>query len=216
MVAKKLLAELPDKTQLKNLCQSLAMLDAIMQPEWDYRYSSFNSKWNAGEMLATMRNGGGDEYYTFFNEHGAIIKGFDHESEMNLCDEPEEVWKGVLDDVPKEFESFTADEAFPREYTTFCLWLLDAEGVWKTGDIQYSEKGETADGSGWLLFLLDGVPETYCNWAKGYYGKDFDVEIVEKIYRRNPLTEEIIKALNPKRSLADLREDIEEIDYPLL
>ena len=55
-------------------------------------------------MLAMMRNGGGDEYYTFFNEYGAIIKGFDHESEMNLCDEPGEVWKGVLDNVPKEFE----------------------------------------------------------------------------------------------------------------
>ena len=216
MVAKKVLTELPNKAQLKYLCQSLAMLDAIMEPEWDFRYCSFNAKWSAGEMLAMMRNGGGDEYYTFFNEYGAIIKGFDHESEMNLCDEPGEVWKGVLDNVPKEFEFFLTDEAFPREYTTFCLWRLDSEDVWKTGNILYPENDEKADGSNWLLFLLDGKPETYRDWAKSYYERDFDIEIVEKIYRREPLTEEIIKVLNPKRSLADLREDAKEIDYPLL
>ena len=216
MVAKKILTELPNKTQLKYLCQSLAMLDAIMEPEWDFRYSSFNAKWNVGEMLATMRNGGGDEYFTFFNEHGVIIKGFDHESKMNLCDEPEEVWKGVLDNVPKEFESFLADAAFPREYTTFCLWYLDSEGVWKTGNIQYPENDEAADGSDWLLFLLDGKPETYRDWATGYYEQDFDTEIVKNFYRCEPLTEETVEALNPKRSLADLRADAEEIGYPLL
>lgn len=215
MVAKKVLSELPNKPELKKLCQSLAMLDAIINPNWESRYSSFDSHWGAGETLATMRNGGGDEYFTYFNERGVVIKGFDHESEMNLCDEPEEVWKGVLDEVPYEFESFLTDEAFPREYTTFCLWRLDADEIWKMGKIEYPNDKETADGSDWLLFLLDGKPETYRDWAKDYYERDIDFEIVEKIYRGEPLTKQMVEALNPKRKWADLEADIVEIDYPL-
>ena len=36
---------LPDVTRLKRLLQSLAMLDAILMPEWEYRYYSFNAHW---------------------------------------------------------------------------------------------------------------------------------------------------------------------------
>jgi hypothetical protein len=68
---------------LKKLCQSLATLDAIMSPEWEYRYYSFNSKWAEGEMMASMRNGSGDEYFILFNSEGAIMKGFAHESSMS-------------------------------------------------------------------------------------------------------------------------------------
>lgn len=216
MVAKKLLNDLPNKSELLKRCQSLAMLDAIVEADWESRYSSFNSKWDEGEMLATMRNGGGDEYFTFFNESGVIIKGFDHESVMSPCGEPEEIWKGILEEVPREFETFLTDEAFPQEDTTFCLWRLDSEDVWKTGNIEYPNDDESADGSNWLLFLLDGNPKSYLKWARDYYDRGFDTETVEKIYRREPLTDEIIKTLNSKSNLADLKEDIEEIGYPLL
>lgn len=216
MVARKMLICLPNKSDLQKLCQSLAILDAIIEPDWEFRYSSFNSKWSAGEMLATVRNGSGDEYFTFFNKDGVIIKGFDHESEMNVCDEPEQVWKGVLNDVPNEFEKFLTDKAFPREYTTFCLWRLDSEGDWKTGNIQYPKDSETADGSSWLLFLLDGKPETYLDWATDYYERSLSAETVERIYRHKPITEEMIRSLNPDRSLEDLKEEIEEIGYPHL
>ncbi len=102
MPSQSTLANLPDIAALQSLLQSLAMLDAVLCAEWEYRYYSFDSKWGAGETLATKRNGAGDECFMFFNQHGAIIKGFDHESKMNLCDEPEEVWKNVLDEAPKE------------------------------------------------------------------------------------------------------------------
>ncbi len=50
-----------------------------MSPEWEYRYYSINSKWDEGEMMASMRNGSGDEYFILFDSHGAIMKGFDHD-----------------------------------------------------------------------------------------------------------------------------------------
>ncbi len=62
MVQKQRLASLPDVESLKQLSQSLAILDAIMSPDWEFRYYSFNSKWSEGEMMASMRDGSGDDY----------------------------------------------------------------------------------------------------------------------------------------------------------
>ena len=75
MVTKKQLASLPNVESLKRLTQSLAMLDAIMSPEWESRYYSFNSKWGEGEMMASMKDGSGDECFILFNPHGAIVNG---------------------------------------------------------------------------------------------------------------------------------------------
>ena len=164
-------------------------------------------------MMASLRTGGGDEYFILFSRHGAIIKGFDHESAMSLCDEPETVWKGVLDQVPKEFQNFLQEPAFSPEYTTFCIWRLNGESEWKAGEIEYPNGDATRDGSEWLLFLLDGKTETYCDWAEDYYEQEINCETVEMIYQHEPLTEEMVKTLNPERKFADLKEDIEEIGY---
>src|ERR1700722_13099293 len=72
---------LPEVGGLRRLSQSLAMLDAILCPEWQYRYHSFNANWAAGEEMASMRNGCGDDYFIVFSGADAIIKGFAHESE---------------------------------------------------------------------------------------------------------------------------------------
>ena len=58
------------------------MLDAIIMPEWDYRYYSFNSKWSAGQEMASMRNGQSDAWFCVFSDVGVFFKGFDHESHM--------------------------------------------------------------------------------------------------------------------------------------
>jgi hypothetical protein len=89
------LSDLPDLERLEKLSQSIAMLDAILSPEWDYRYFSFNSKWDESklERMASMRNGSGDEYFLIFSPQGAIMKGFDHESAMSPWSRvPKEVW----------------------------------------------------------------------------------------------------------------------------
>ena len=47
MISTRDLSGLPDIDALKRLMQSMAMLDAILSPEWEYRCYSFNSKWGA-------------------------------------------------------------------------------------------------------------------------------------------------------------------------
>jgi hypothetical protein len=48
------------------------MLDAIMSPEWEWRYYSFDSRWGPGEEMASMRNGSGDAYSIVFSSAGRV------------------------------------------------------------------------------------------------------------------------------------------------
>ena len=215
MVTEKRLTIIPNIPSLKILCQSLAVLDAIMSPEWEYRYYSFNSKWDKEKMMASMRNGSGDEFFILFNSHGAIMKGFAHESTMSpWASDAEEVWPGVLDQVPSEFADFLSEPAFSMSETTFCIWRRTEDESWQTGEIQYPE-GADPDGSEDLLFILDGDPETYREYAEQYYECGVDLESVISIYDHQPLTLGLVKKLNAGASLESLTSDLEEIGYPV-
>src|SRR5579859_6032415 len=114
---------LPPPEALRRRCRSLAMLDAILSPEWEYRYYSFNSRWAKGEMMASMRDGSGDTYFILFTAAGVALKGYAHESALAGYNvENRRPYPGVLDDVPPEFERFLKEPAFSMDFTTFCLW----------------------------------------------------------------------------------------------
>ncbi|MEM7585224.1 MAG: hypothetical protein AAF560_17675 [Acidobacteriota bacterium] len=204
------LARLPAIEELRELCQSLATLDAILCPEWEYRYFSFNATWAPGEMLSSMRNGEGDDWLILFSERGAIMKGFVVDSEM-ASGSP---WPGVLDAVPEDFSSFMAEPAFATDQTTFCLWRRAAGGTWEAGPVDYPASKDP-DGSAKLLRFLDGEPETYRQWGEEYFGNRLNPKAIEQVYRHDRLTEFLVRSLNPKARLRTVREDIEAIGYPL-
>jgi hypothetical protein len=216
---------LPDVKQLRRLLQSMAMLDAILCREWEFRYYSFNSKWAVGEELGSMRNGQGDQFFALFNAAGCFIKGFDHEAEMSpFRSSPDRVWPGVLESVPEEFAACLTEPAFAINETTFCTWRRHYETEWQIGDIAFPTCDDP-DGSEYLLSALDGRPETYRNWAVAYFNKPFlTVEMVQHLYEQRPLTNELIAVLtqdiiiedegNPHLMVADLEDDIQEIGYP--
>ncbi len=197
MPVKATLEKLPDIETLRLLTQSLAMLDAIMSPDWESRYHSFNAHWGGDEMMASMRDGAGNDYFILFNPHGAVIEGFDHESEMSpfASTDGETIWPGVLDSLPTEFTAITTDAAFSVQETTFCIWRRWEDEYWQTGTIEYPDGEAEADGSGWLLFLLDTKPETYWEWAKDYYEADLALSAIGHIYAHKPLTDGIIYSL---------------------
>ncbi len=207
---------MPNIENLEVLCKSLAMLDTIMSPEWEYRYFSFNAKWGDGERLGSMRNGSGDDYFVYFNDEGALIKGFDHESEMSpYANDKLSVWQGVVDGVPEAFLEFLKDPSMPPEYTTFCIWRLHSDSGWETGLIDYPSSDAEADGSEWLLFALDENPDTYSEFAAEYYETSIDSDAVREIYAHTPLAAEIVAKLNSELNITDLAADIEEISYPI-
>jgi hypothetical protein len=207
------LSGLPDVLDLKSLCQSMALLDAILCPTWEYRYYSFNSNWGKETALASMRDGQGDHYFCVFTSRGAVLKGFAHESAMSpFRSDPPRIWPGVLDGVPSIFRKILNEPSLAIEETTFCIWRGSEDPVWRRGDIRFPDITE-ADGSAGLLELLDGRPRTYCQWARMYYEREVDLDPVMHIYRHEPLTDEIIRALNPDVSLQDLKDDLAEIGY---
>ena len=204
------LASLPDIPTLHRLTQSLAMLDAILSPDWEGRYYSFNSRWAEAEMMASMRTGSGDEWFLLFCPSGAIMKGFAHESPMAEG----ATWAGVLSTVPAVFGSFLTEPAFSMADTTFCIWRTPDDDQWRKGTIAYPSSPDP-DGSEDLLFILDGNPKTYQNWAEEYYEADVNLAAVKHVYQHRPLTPQTVARLNPDMTLADLADDIAEIGYPI-
>lgn len=211
------LAALPATESLRKLCQSVAMLDAIICPDWEGRIFSFNSHWAPDEMMASIRNGCGDEVFILFTQAGVIIKGFWHESPLSPYGNKGQVWDGILTEVPHEFAGFLTEEAFSIQDTTFCIWRLAGQNQWEAGKVSLPEelsKYEDPDGSGSLLAQLGGDPLSYQELAGEYFETEIELDIIKRIYNHEILTEELIRELNPEISMDDLEDDLEEIGYP--
>jgi hypothetical protein len=213
------LSQLPSIDRLEKLAQSIAMLDAIVSPDWEYRYFSFNAAWDTSlkERMASMRNGSGDEYFLIFSPHGAILKGFDHEAPMSPWKrEPVAVWPGVLDGVPDAFASFLAEPAFSMGDCTFCIWREPSDEHWQHGPVTFPESDtDDPDGSKGLLCMFDAKPETYVDFAAEYFEKTLDIGAVRKIYAHETLTPLLATELNPQASWECAAKDAGEIHYPI-
>jgi hypothetical protein len=216
MISAQNLALLPDVDRLKALLQSMALLDAILQPEWEFRLYSFNSAWATGEQMGSMRNGQGDDFFALFNAAGCWLKGFAHEAPMTpYRADPKRVWAGVLEAVPPEFASCLREPAFSVEDTTFCIWRRYGDRKWHHGPIRFPTGHPDPDGSEFLLSPLDGRPETYLEYATDYFSRPkLAIEPLRHVYEHRPLTSAVIRQLNRKMSLKELKADIKEIGYP--
>ncbi|MCA8829018.1 hypothetical protein [Hymenobacter pini] len=201
------LTQLPDAATLQRLCQSLAALDAINSPEWEYRYYSYQPDWGENEQVLQMRDGQGDEMIVLFRPEGCCINGFLHE-----YDQPDK--SQVTRGLPDAFEEFMFGEPVNSIGTTFCLWYTPAHG-WQTGVVENED-----DGSEELLYIFDQNPETYADWANEYYLDETERELLEPedvaaIYRQEPLTRETARRMNNQlEDWPQLAADLDGIGYP--
>ena len=206
---------LPAPDVLKRIMQSLAMLDAILEEEWEYRYFSFNAHWAPETQMGSMRNGQGDDLFAVFDPAGCFVRGFDHESPMSPWrSTPPRIWPGVLDNVPVVFSDSLHEPAFHMDDTTFCLWCPAGGDAWCQGEIVYPSDSDP-DGSAWMLSYYAGGPGTYHDFAGRYYEVDVPLDAVARIYRHEPLSPELIAALGSLRSYDVLIVEAAEIGYPL-
>jgi hypothetical protein len=215
MISTTKLSLLPDVDGFRRMLQSMAMLDAVLCPEWQYRYYSFNAAWSPGEQMGSMRDGCGDHFFAHFSAAGCWVKGFAHEYPMTPYREnPPRPWTGVLDAVPAEFGSCLAEPAFRVADVTFCFWRRFTDTSWQVGPIKFPPDHPDPDGSGSLLSDLDGRPESYHAWAADYYEREVELSAVNHVYRHLPLTSQVVARLNSEISLEELAADISEIGYP--
>ncbi|MFD3707030.1 hypothetical protein ACFWUP_28165 [Nocardia sp. NPDC058658] len=195
------LSRLPDIATLRQRCQAMAMLDAVLSPEWEDRYYSFNAAWGDAEELASMRNGSGDNWFIVFSAAGVYGQCFDHEAP----NAPE-----VLDAVPAVFGPYVTEPAFAdhtgSQAVTACFW--------RENDAAWGAAAADRGGDDLLELLLDGTPEAYKIWAEDYYEVDVNLAAAQHVYAMQPLTTEIVADLNPDVEISDLEDDIAEINYP--
>ena len=210
MISTRNLDALPDIPTLRRLTRSLAMLDAILSPEWESRYYSFDSHWGTGEQMASMRNGQGDDWYALFTGGGVVMIGLDHEAPMFRVGDP---WPGVIDAVPLDLATAVNEPAFDARNCTFCIWRRTAGPTWEHGPVRFPD-GDDPDGSAQLLEILDGRPEAYQAFAADYHEASLPLDAVAAVYAHRPLTSALIAQLNAGVSIEMLRADVAEIGYP--
>lgn len=233
---------LPNPSELKKICKSISALEAIICPEWEYRYYSYQKDWSETEEFCEMRNGQGDQMLIVFSKDGTCINGFAHESELNgwknipieekktfieklfgskketKTELTQEIATGILNELPRVFNEFIFGEPVKSIGTTFCVWQTKTDENWKTGKVELP-KDEYKDGSSDLLQLLDGKPLTYKNWAEEYYEENFEenelsLELVEKIYRGTTISKELVTEINPELiDFEQLKSNLDEIGY---
>ena len=201
---------LPDIASLSKLTRALSMLDAIVCPEWESRYYSFDSAWAKNELMASMRNGSGDHWFILFCAAGAALHGLAHESEIFEVGKPA---SGIFNSLPLVFHAnFLNEPAFDTKNSTFCFWRGVSDPAWSRGQVSLPNIHD-ADGSIDLVSILRGDPAQYVEFASDYYQCDISLEDVAAIYNHTPLTNTLVQRLNPDISIANLAADIEQIGY---
>ena len=216
MSAAELAARLPDLGTTRAWARALAAVEAVVSPEWEYRYFSFDATWADDEQMASMRNGSGDEWSITFTPAGAYLRGFDHESPLSpYGQQPYRVVAGLLEPVPPELREAASDPAWHLDGvpgTTLSLWRLSSDDGWHHG----RPEGSPAVPDGSELFdELDGDASTYTAFASDYYEVDVDQGAVEHVYAGRPVTEELARRLNPACDWRSLVDDLRAIGHPV-
>ncbi|RZU44269.1 hypothetical protein EV284_1729 [Streptomyces sp. BK022] len=203
-------ALLPAPSELRAHLRALAVLEAAICDDPEFCQYTFDPAWGPGEEAALMDNGSGDDFSVLFTPAGVLIRGFDHESEMSpYGTEDEQVWPGVMDDVPASLRPLLDEPAFydddldtPR--ITACLWWETGDTAWRTGSaIAFPDGNEDPDGSGFLFRLLvDRSPDTVRAHFEDYYERPVPVDAVRHVLAGHALTAATALALNPA-ALAD-------------
>jgi hypothetical protein len=206
---------LPNPDQLRRLLQATAMLDAILEEEWENRYYSFDASWSESQQMGSMRNGAGDDFFAVFEASGCFLRGYGHASAMSpwRADSPPKFWPGVLDSVPAQFASCLKEPAFRMQDTTFCIWWLAGDARWSVGAIDFPCETDP-DGSQWMLSELDCNPQTYQAYAREYFELDVPLEAIARVYAHEPLSQALLDEFASARALEEVVADAREIAYP--
>ena len=133
-----------------------------------------------------INNGGGDELMVLFSKIGILLKGFDHENDLNqfAADEWDteffdKMFAGIPDDLLK---LLTDDE---RDNTTFCMWYIYKTGKWYQNEYEGDDGGKE-----YLLGYIPDSVEKFIEWGTDYFEENFNKDVMEKIFATGELSDE--------------------------
>ena len=199
---------LPSVPMLLKRAKALAVFEIILSPDWERRTYSFDANWAPDQVMASMRNGSGDEWWMVFHKSGcAALKGFGHESvawskgKAKLADSLKAVF-------PPELNEFTQEPAFQWDATTFAYFCISPPSGWiRANDLTlFADISDTGEET--LLRHLIGTPKEYASFASAYHETPVSIEIVSAVFGQEPLTKAMVQELNSEISLEDIASDL--------
>jgi len=176
-----------DWNEMQRKLEALYVLDnALTDPSEEYL--RLIRKIEDGEKLYYhIDNGAGDSLSVIFMEKLVLVKGFAHESALNLFakeQEEQNIFERMYAGLPEEYQNLFSPKE--KRETTFFLWY-DRE----VHQNSIAEK----DGGQWLLaYAFDGF-EKFQDFAKDYYEQDFSESLLWKLYEEGGLSEKELKEL---------------------
>jgi len=216
MTAEDVARRLPDPATLERLSLSIAALDAVLSPEWDFRFFSYDREWSPGQRLASMRDGSGNDYRMLFSDDAAVVRAFDHESDLSPWGRDDgSLIPGLLDRYPDSLRFFIDEAAFrtpgaPGADLTFCAWRLAGPGPWLVGSIE--DDGGAAE---LLDVVLDGTAHGYRRYAIDYFEVDPGVEVINAFLTLHPADPAVVTRLNPEADPVETLAELRSMGYPV-
>ncbi len=189
--------------------KAMAKLDIILVPKKTAFLRTVVYSNDPDSRRAVVDNGSGDNLLALFTESGAMLKGFDHESELNqfAADEWDNgFFQRVYAGAPKSLSSLLSEDDIDN--TTFCMWCCNGSSVWEQNEVSADDDDGGRD---FLLGYVHQTAESWCDWAKYYYEQEYDISIVEKIYSGSDITAEYMLKLNPKCNTDEAVNEIADI-----
>jgi len=187
------------KLELKNKLKRLALLDAIIEPEWEYRYYSYNANWSDTQEMASLRDSCGGEWFFLFDGDNVSFK----------CTSPVDGLADNFDDlkklVPERFTPLLAEEAFSMDQGS-CIWFID-NGTW-------IKLGKEIDDLPNPITIQEMTASDYCQFVEDIFEQEIDQKIVQSIFD-GLFTLELANQINPYIDLGTLKQDISEIGIAL-
>ena len=201
----------PDAHILGNRAMALAMLDAIICPEREYRYFHFDAERSDGARLGAMRNGDGDHWLLHLSENGALLKGYVQHLARG---EARAMAREVRRRVPFEFDAALHDPALLMDTVSYCYWQRPSETGWRRIAHPEPDLAHCSDGSADYLSILLAPADAYYDYATDYFECAPSLASIEHIYAHAPLTAAIVNSLNARLSLEDAQAAAAAIGYP--
>ncbi|WP_051538199.1 hypothetical protein [Butyrivibrio proteoclasticus] len=171
---------------LKHRLKVLYMLDHAVMPDAEEYLRIVHHSQNEAFEEYEVDNGAGDKLMVRFYDFGVIVKGFDHENELNQIGSDEwddSFFDRMFEGAPDAFISELSEK--DHDTTTFCLWYLNETGKWYQNEVEDNDGGKS-----FLTGFLFESAEELLDWAKYYYGKSFNEAVVKKLYETEQLPEE--------------------------
>lgn len=165
--------------------EALYLLDSALTEPGEEHLRLISKTKGENSLRYKVDNGQGDLLDVIFTREAVLVRGFDHENELNaLSMADKSVIEQIYSGEAAKFRSyFLPDEI---EQTTFFIWYDGAEHQNLVG---------SNSGGRWLLGYAFDDFDKFSEFVKGYYEIDFDNEMLKKLYEKGELEKERLKEI---------------------